>query len=223
MSEWYPQRRFTRYQIVLPLLHRGKGPAPASAGVGWTCDLSGGGALVRLAERFQPQDSLHVRLQTDSGPIEGEAQVVWAGEPDLEAGGILHGVAFTHLLPDQLQSLRGLLVSQKPWWHARDRLPVELAVTCRPQRRPGPALQGRIGNISRGGILLLLPQVLSPGVELEVTLHTPPGPLMAVGTVIWGEPRGRHPQGKPIRHGLRFTALSWSTSLALARFLADRR
>lgn len=223
MQEYWPKRRFTRYPIVLPLLHRSKAPAASTAGVGWTSDLSGGGAGVRLAQEFRPQDSLHVRLQTDCGPIECEAQVVWAGEPDLEGGGILHGVAFTQLPPHQLQPLRNLLVSQKPWWHPRDRLPVDLPVACGLQRRPGPALQGRTGNISRGGLLLLLPRVLPPGTALEVTLHTPTGPLTAAGTVIWGEPRGRHPQGKPIRHGVRFTSLPWPTSLALARFLAGRR
>lgn len=223
MPEYWPQRRFARYPIVLPLMHRAKVPAAPMVGAGWTCDLSGGGAGIRLAQRIQPQDSLHVRVQTDCGPIEGEAQVVWAGGPDLEGGGIHHGVAFTHLPPDQLQPLRDLLVSQRPWWHPRDRLPAELPVACRPQRRPGPALQGRTGNISSGGVLLLLPQVLHPGTALEISLHTPSGPLTAAGTVIWGEPRGRHLQGQPIRHGVRFTCLPWSTSVALARFLADRR
>lgn len=223
MPEYWPQRRFTRYPIVLPLLHRGRGPAPVPTGAGWTCDLSGGGARLRLAEQFRPQDSLSLRFQTDCGPIEGDAQVVWGGNPDPDGGGIQHGVAFTHLPPDQLQPLRGILTSQKPWWHARDRLPVEVPMTCRLQRRPGPALQGRTRNISRGGLLLLLPQVLSPGAALEVTLHTPAGSLAAAGTIVWADPRGRQLPGKLTKHGLRFTALTWSTSLALARFLAERR
>ena len=223
MPEYWPQRRFTRYPIVLPLLHRGKGPAPASAGVGWTCDLSGGGARVRLAERFRPQDSLHLRFQTDVGSIEGDAQVVWTGAPDPEGGGIQHGVAFTNLPPDQLQPLRGVLTSQKPWWQPRNRLLVDVPVTCQFQRRPGSALQGRTVNISRGGLMLLLPQVLSQGTALEVTLQIPPGPLTAAGTIVWADPRGRQTLGKLIKHGLNFTAATWSSSLALARFLADRR
>jgi len=77
MQEYWPKRRFTRYPIVLPLLHRSKGPAASTAGVGWTFDLSGGGAGVRLAQRIRPQDSLHVHFQTDCGPIEGEAQVAF--------------------------------------------------------------------------------------------------------------------------------------------------
>ncbi|MGE5851459.1 MAG: PilZ domain-containing protein [Candidatus Methylomirabilota bacterium] len=223
MPEYWPKRRFTRYPIVLPLLHGGKGPALASTGVGWTCDLSGGGARVRLAERFGPQDSLHLRFQTDVGAIEGDAQVVWTGAPDPAGGGIQHGVAFTNLSPDQLIPLRGVLTSQKPWWQPRNRLPVDVPVTCQLQRRPGPALQGRTVNMSRGGLMLLLPQVLSQGTVLEVTLQTSPGLLTAAGTIVWADLRGRQALEKLIRHGLSFTAVNWSTSLALARFLAERR
>jgi hypothetical protein len=68
----------------------------------------------------------------------------------------------------------------------------------------------------------LLPQVLSPGTQLEVTLHTPPGPLDVIGTIVWADPRGSHTAGKLMKHGLRYTTLPWSTALALARFLADR-
>jgi len=223
MPEYWPKRRFTRYSIVLPLLHRSKTPASSPVGAGWTCDLSGGGARVRLAERFRHQEPLHLRFQTDCGPIEGDAQVVWTGVHDRDEGGIQHGVAFTNLPPDQLQPLRGILTSQKPWWEARSRLPVDVPVTCRFQSRLGPALQGRTANISRGGLLLLLPQLLSPGAVLEVTLQTPPGPLTAAGAIVWTDPRGKQTPGKLMKHGVRFTALPWSTSLALARFLVDRR
>lgn len=125
--------------------------------------------------------------------------------------------------PDQLRPLRGILTSQKPWWEARSRLPIVVPVTCRFQRRPGPALQGRTANISRGGLLLLLPQLIPPGAALEVTLQTPPGPLTAAGAIVWTDPRGRQTPGRLVKHGVRFTALPWSTSLALARFLVDRR
>ncbi len=71
--------------------------------------------------------------------------------------------------------------------------------------------------------MLLLPQVLSQGTALEVTLQTSPGPLTAAGTIVWADSRGRQSPGMLIKHGLHFTAATWSTSLALARFLADRR
>jgi hypothetical protein len=71
--------------------------------------------------------------------------------------------------------------------------------------------------------MLLLPQVLSQGTVLEVTLQTPPGPLTAAGTIVWADSRGRQTPEKLIKHGLSFTTVTWSTSLALARFLADPR
>jgi hypothetical protein len=71
--------------------------------------------------------------------------------------------------------------------------------------------------------MLLLPQVLSQGTALEVTLQTSPGPLTAAGTIVWADPRGRQTPGTLVKHGLSFTAATWTSSLALARFLADRR
>jgi hypothetical protein len=71
--------------------------------------------------------------------------------------------------------------------------------------------------------MLLLPQVLSQGTVLEITLQTSPGLLTTAGSIVWADLRGRQLPEKLIRHGLSFTAVNWSTSLALARFLADRR
>ena len=112
MPEWAVQRRFTRFPIVLPVLHRLKGPGTVRTGVGWTRDLSGGGACVQLAEQLPPQVPLNLRLQTDRGAIELEGEVAWVGDPPKAGGGILHGVAFTHIAPDQLQTLRELIISK---------------------------------------------------------------------------------------------------------------
>jgi hypothetical protein len=71
--------------------------------------------------------------------------------------------------------------------------------------------------------MLLLPQVLSQGTVLEITLQTSPGLLSTAGSIVWVDLRGRQSQDRLIRHGLSFTSVNWSTSLALARFLADRR
>jgi len=102
--------RAPRYPMRLPFLHKPQAPAPIRAGVGWTRDLSEGGACVELAETLQPQMPLCIRLQTDQGPIEAEAQVVWTGEFYPGRGGVLHGIAFTHLAPSQLRALAGLLL-----------------------------------------------------------------------------------------------------------------
>jgi hypothetical protein len=57
---------------------------------------------------------------------------------------------------------------------------------------------------------------------MEVTVHTPSGPITVVGAVVWvAPPEGRAPGG-PIPHGVRFTQPTWSTSLALGHLLAKR-
>lgn len=222
MAVWAVQRRFTRFAIVLPVRHRLKGPGPSRTGVGWTRDLSGGGACVQLAEQLSPQVPLNLRLQTDRGAIELEGEVVWAGDPPKVGGGILHGVAFTHIMPEQLQTLRELIISKGKVRNAGGvRLPLEVSATCHRKGRPGPPVQGRTGNMSKGGLLLFLPQSYPPGTALEVTLHSPSGPLTAEGVVVWNKPSVGRTLGEPTPHGLRFTALGWSRALALGLLLAE--
>lgn len=56
MSDWAALRRFPRYPIQLPVLYKLKGPA-LQTGVGWTRNLSEGGAWLELAERLPPPGS----------------------------------------------------------------------------------------------------------------------------------------------------------------------
>ena len=211
-------QRPPRYPMRLPFLHKPQAPAPVRAGVGWTRDLSEGGACVELAEALLPQMPLRIRLQTDQGPIEAEAQVVWTGEFRPGRGGVLHGIAFTHLAPTQLQALAGLLLFKGDMREAGVRMPVDLPVTCL-SKGPGATIRGRTGNVSRGGLRLRLPERLPPRTELDVILHMPTGPVKAAGVIAWaGSPEGQEP-GAPIQHGMRFTSLSWASSLALGLLL----
>lgn len=221
MLDWSVQRQFPRYLIQLPLFHKAKAPASIRAGVGWTRNLSEGGACVELAECLRPRMVLHLLLRTDRGSIEVEAQVVWAGEPGLSGGGVLHGVTFTGAAPDQRQALRDLIRSKGQVRHAGVRLPLELSVTCQCRDQKGSSLEGLTGDIGRGGLLLLLPEVLPAGSVLDITLHAPTGPLTVEGAVVWVEPPGGRTLGPPFRHGLRFSALGWSASLSLGLFLAE--
>ncbi|MEK6716642.1 MAG: hypothetical protein AAB253_06100 [candidate division NC10 bacterium] len=66
MPQCSVQRRFIRYTIVLPILHTMNGSAPARSGVGWTCNLSEGGACLELAERLKPSTPLSLLLRTDA-------------------------------------------------------------------------------------------------------------------------------------------------------------
>lgn len=221
MSDWSVQRRFSRYLIQLPLLLETRAVAPSKAGVGWTRNMSEGGACLELAERLWLRMPLGLFLRTDRGGIELPAQVAWLGEPSRLGGGILHGVTFTHLLPDQLRALRDLIRSKGQVRNAGVRLPLEIPVTCTPTGTRRAAFQGLTGDISRGGLLLLLPEVIPPGSMMNVTLLTPNGPLTAEGAVVWREPLGGQAAGPPFRHGFRFTTLRWSTSLSLGLFLAE--
>jgi len=100
-------------------------------------------------------------------------------------------------------------------------LPVDLPVKCQPMNPPGTTLQGRTGDMSRGGLLLLLPEALCPGTTLETTLHTATGPLSVAGVIVWAEPPERRTFGRAIRHGMQFTSLDWSISLYLGLLLAE--
>lgn len=220
MPDASERRQFARYPVQLPLLYKPGYPVPIKAGVGWTRNLSAGGACLELAESLQTKTPIRARLRTDRGAVDVEAEVVWAGEPAPMEGGILHGVAFRQMAPEHLQTLQALLATEGERRRAGVRLPLELPVTCRPKGQAGPPLQERTENLSRGGLLLRLPQPLPVETVVEVTLHSPHGALTVEGAVVWVDPPERRTPGQLIRHGLRFTALGWSTALSLGLVLA---
>jgi hypothetical protein len=130
--------------------------------------------------------------------------VVWEVEDqdhDQGESGTLHGVAFTHLSPDQLQALRDLLFSQGQERRAGIRLPLDLPVTCQPADPTARPFRGRTGDVSRGGLLLRLSQVLPPGTALKLTFDQPNGRVTAEGEIVWAESAEAQTPGKPIRHG----------------------
>jgi hypothetical protein len=201
-------RQFPRYPLVVPVLHKPRVPMGIRPGIGWTRNLSEGGACVELAELLPSHLPLRMLLQADRGPIQVEAEVVWATEVDAAGEGVSHGVTFTQVPPDQLQILRNLLASSKGQQrHAGVRLPIEVALTYRRKDQAGEPLEGWTEMVSRGGLLLRLPQVLPPGTALEMTLHLANELLAAEGTIVWVEPQEKRIPGEPVRHGLRFTAL----------------
>lgn len=215
------ERQFRRYPIQIPLLYRVLAPASIRPGVGWTRNLSEGGACVELAERLRPQMSVHVRLRAERRAIGLEARVVWAGEPGIEGGGVLHGVAFTRVTPGDRQAVRDLFPSEGRVAQTAVRLPLEVSVTYQRKGQAGSPHPGWTGNASRGGLLLRLPQVVPPGTVLELILHIATGQLTVEGAIVWVESPERQSPGEMIRHGLRFTSLGWSLSLSLGYLLAS--
>ena len=214
------QRRFPRYAIQLPLLYQSAGGGMTRMEAGWTRSIAEGGATLELSGRLPPETPLWIRLQTQSGPIEMEGRIVWVTGRGPEEGGVIHGVAFAQIVPAQLRVLRALLRSLAMVRQAEARLPVDIPVTCRPTPPSEPqVLQGRTGNLSRGGILLRLPRLLPPNTTLEVTLHTEGGPLIVQGAIAWVEPHELWRPGESIGHGVRFTSPSWTLAMALGSLL----
>ncbi len=222
VSERSIHRRYPRYRITLPIVHRSI-PLGMNIGTGWTLDLSEGGACVKLVGPLLPQTTLQLTLRPDHGRLEVKARVAWTGVPDSIEGCTPHGLAFTQLTADQTQALRDLILSKDQVRQAAVRLPLALPVTFRRKGHSGPSLYGRTGEIGRGGLLLRLLQAFPPGMALEVTLHTRKGPLTAEGTIAWIAPPERRRPGELISHGLRFSALAlpawFSLDLAHAEFV----
>jgi PilZ domain-containing protein len=221
MPEEVSGRRFTRYPVQLPILYRIEGSPSPRVGAGWTHDLSEGGACVELADHLSPKTSLIVRLQTEGGPIELAAMVLWTGNEARPGGGVLHGLAFVQTSPPKLQALRDFLLPLSMASHAGLRLPINIPVTCHPKDLPGPPLQGRTGNMSRDGMLVRLLEAVSPKTVLNLTLHTAKGPIGVEGVAVWVDAPERRTVGEPIAHGVRFTSITWTTSLALGLLLAE--
>lgn len=220
MPEWSISRRFPRYAVHLLCLYEVTPRAGGECEAGWIMELSEGGACLELGERLQPETPLRLRLRTDRGTIEADARVIWAGQPDLP-GGVLHGVAFTQISQNHLQALRDLLRAPESDRRGEVRLPLNLPVTCQRHDQAGPPLHGQTGDISRDGLLLLLPDVLPPGTELEVTLHTPSQQLRIEGKIVWTEPLELWTRGEAIAHGFQLTSHGWSIPLGLVLLLEN--
>ena len=222
MPETAEHRRLPRYQIQLPLLYK-IAPAESKFGVGWTRNLSEGGALVELDEHVQPDTPLHLSLRTDTGSIEIEARVTWAEPARQDGGDVLHNLEFTQIDPGHHQALCDLLLPLSMVPHAGVRLPLDIPVSCRHKGRQGPVVKGRTGDVDRRGLLLRLPLGIPPGTPLALTLHTTKGTVMVEGQVVWAEDQDARKTTELFKHGVRFTSPSWSVSLALGLLLAEPR
>jgi len=222
MPEFVMQRRFPRFPIKLPVLYKVLEPTPSKPGVGWTRDLSEGGICLELADRLEPTTVLWVLLRSDLGGLELTARVAWVGGQAAGPGGIPHGVAFERIGPNQLVALRELLVQHKVQLRQEGvRVPLEVSVRCQPKGGTGQIVEGRTGDISRGGMLLLLPVAIPPLTPLKVSIPTARGKIEAEGVIAWIEPLEGKAPGEAIRHGFRFTEMSWPNQLTLGLFLAE--
>jgi hypothetical protein len=225
MSDASMSDRRPRYPIHLPLLHTPTAQSAPLDGVGWTWNLGEDGACVELAEFPPPRTSLDLHLHTDQGTLYVETRIAWATDAARAralGGGILHGVTFTRMAPGHRQALRDLLLAQCRERRTGVRFPLDLPVLAQPQgANASPFIRGRTGNLSRRGLMLRLPQSLSPSTILKVTLRAPRGPITTVGEIVWVDPGYRQTFGDPVRHGLRFSLVEWTGPLAMSRVLAE--
>ena len=172
---------------------------------------------MELAEHLPLQTPLSLLLQTDEGSVGVEAQVVWTRE-HVGLGRVLHAVTFTQRLPEIIQDL---LLTKGVERIPRVRLPTDIPVTCWSKGTGRAPLQGRAVDAGRGGLLLCLPEELSPGSAVELSLHTSEVPVLAGGTIVWVEPPDRRAPGALVRHGVQFTSVSMTVLLALGLFLVE--
>ena len=101
--------------------------------------------------------------------------MAWCGQSPQSEGGILHGVTFTRFDPDQHRDLQGLFLSKGLMRPTKVRLPFEVTVTCRSQARARVQFQGQTQDISRGGLLLRLGQVVPRARRWNSPCTPPPG------------------------------------------------
>ncbi len=221
MSEWAAKRRHPRHPIRLPVLYKITDPAPGKAGVGWTRDLSERGTCLELAEHLEPMSLLNLVLRTDKGSLELEGEVIWAARPGSAGQAVFHGVGITHATEGQQKALHDLLTQKGHTRLEGLRLPLELPVLYRPKGTANPVLQGCTGDVSRGGLLLLLSEVIPPGCVLQITIHTTRGNVQAEGIIAWVEKMEKLAPGELVRCGFKFTDISWPNQMTLSLLLAE--
>jgi len=195
-----------RYEVQLPVSYRPEPPAMAATGIGWTRDLSEGGACLELPVTLAPGTALALILQTYRGAIPTQAEVIWAGSPDAE-GPTRHGVGFTRIRPEPQAALRAILQTRHAEPGALLRRPLAVPVLCdRKGHSPRP-LEGRTGDVGRQGILIHLPEPLPVGTEVVLTLEGLAGHCVQVGgRIAWGEPLPAGPSPAAIPHGVQLGA-----------------
>jgi hypothetical protein len=214
-------RQFQRHTLQFPIRYLSTGADSTQVQTGWTRNLSQGGLALELSERLPPATRLRVWLFTERGSLPVEGQVVWEVSAPQTPEGILHGVAFTSLTPEQVEGLRRLTSPEETGRRAGPRFSVQRPITCRVQEGLAGPVDGETGNVSRGGLLLRMTLALPLGTTIAFSLPSPHGAITGTGEVDWVEATEGHPPGEPIHHGFRFTALGWADACALAVLVTD--
>jgi c-di-GMP-binding flagellar brake protein YcgR len=214
------RRKHLRHPLVLSIVYQRAGSVQTERGVGWTRNLSEGGACLELPDPLPEATPLRVALQTDQGSLWMDAEVVWAGRTADAAEGVPHGIAFVQVTAEQARALGSLVDRLGQLKDVAVRVPLRRAVACQLAGTPEPPLRGLTGDVSRRGLSVSLPQRLPEASDVEVTLPTPEGRLTVRAKVTWVDAREGDPDHR-VRHGLEFTRLDWTDELTLGLLLAE--
>lgn len=191
------KRQFPRFSLRMPVLCEGKA-LPDQHGLGLTRNVSRGGLLLEISQSLEPGTPIGLRMLAGNRIARAEAEVVWKADQSPDH----MGLRFTDLSGEDCVAWEHLLTFQAgPTPRASLRIPIDLEVTC--VLPPGTQLQGRAENLSDGGLLVVLPQIVIP--QTRLTVAVPPWfPLPPVeAEVVW---MLAAPEGRGILHGLRFIA-----------------
>src|SRR3970040_905018 len=168
---------------------------PSHRTLGFTRNVSRSGLLLEAPQVMAQGATTHLRMLTGTRIAYAEAVVVWTSE--MSPGRM--GFRFTTMSPADAFAWGELLAFQGgPTPRSSLRIPIDLEVTCHVP--PGTRLQGRVENLSDGGLLVVLPQAVPPRTRVSVAgaawLALPPGGAGVVWT------RGSFPKGGAL-HRLR--------------------
>jgi len=213
-------RKHLRHPLVLSIVYHRADSGPQERGVGWTRNLSEGGACLEISNPLPEATPLRVALQTDQGSLWMDAEVVWAGRAENAAKGVPHGVAFVQVTGEQARALGSLVDRLGQLKDVAVRVPLRRSVACQVAGTPEGPLQGLTGDVSRRGLSVTLPQRLPEASDVEVTLPTPEGRLTVRAKVTWVDVAEGNPAER-VRHGLEFARLDWAEELTLGLLLAE--
>jgi CheY-like chemotaxis protein len=109
--------------------------------------------------------------------------------------------------------------------HRRRRHPrhvAEVPVSCfiRGHLSKASEFRGKTGNVSLGGVLLLLSETLAPGTPLQLGLGFPDGPIIARGKVMWRDPKPIG--GGGFQHGVQLSGFKDDDGLVQYRGYLDQ-
>jgi hypothetical protein len=202
-----PTRHHPRYEIDTQILYTIETPPntqpPQKAKGVCARNLSQGGLLLEAQERLSPGTRMALLLiRGKRGVIEAQGEVVWAD--DTAAGPVFrHGIRIIRMEPSQELAWKSFLEEASRELGRRSlRFDIDVPITCR-RKGNDNSFGGRAiaVNISRGGFLVLLPELVPVDTILELEVRTSTQSLKTEARVVRSEePR---PDGM-IPHGLAF-------------------